>query len=209
MRDKSLGLAKLVIFGIIFGMLCTGLVYWRFPRFLCYAVYDVSESDLYQKENREMAPGTCLVEYFVPRYRYLTGVHIHVNQKRKEDSGNIVTGRLLDSKQRVLAQSGFAPEDEFFEFKFNRWVSTDEEYQMEIIFPEENGSPVITTFGPEDIGPDEHRALYMNGERSGEAIYAEYVYGTYSRKLLAFWFLVFFLGGMMIGDTVLYRKQQK
>lgn len=201
MRDKALGLIKILIFGIVIGVLCTWLVYWRLPQLLCYAVYDVCGSDLYQKEDREMDPGTYLVEHFVPRYRYLTGVYIHVNQN---DSGNIVIGRLLDSRQRVLAESGFAPGDEYF--KFDQWVSTEEEYQLEIMFPGGNGGAVTTTFGPEDIGPDEHRALYVNGERVGEAVYAEYIYGTYSRKLLAFWFLVLFLGGMMIGDTVLHRK---
>ena len=206
MRDKFIGLAKILIFGIAIGVLCTGLVYRCLPQYLCYVVYDVCESDLYQKENREMEPGAVLVEHFVPRYRYLTGICIHVDRKSSRGNGNIVIGRLLDSKQRVLAESSFAPEEPFFEFEFNRWVSTEEEYQLEIIFPEENGSAVMTTFGPEGIGPDEHRTLYVNGERTGEAVYAEYIYGTYSRKLLAFWFLIFFLGGMMIGDTVLHRK---
>ena len=209
MKDKLMGLTQMLIFGIVIGVLGTFLVYRQFPQFLCYTVYDVTQSDLNEKANHNMEPGTNLVEHFVPRNNYLMGVRIHVERDGIEEEENIVIGRLLNSDGKVLVESSFKPQDEFFEFEFDKWVDTEEQYQFEIFFPEENATAIATTFGPPDIGPDEHRALYIEGVCAEEAIYAEYVYGTYSRKLLAFWFLVFFLGGMMIGDSIFYKKNNK
>lgn len=47
--------------------------------------------------------------------------------------------------------------------------------------------------------------LSIDGSPSGKELYAEFIYGTYSRKLLAFWFIVLFTGGFMIGETILYK----
>lgn len=209
MRNKIIGLIQLLIFGMVIGVVGTCMVYRQFPQFLCYAVYDVKASDLYQKDNQEMAPGSSLTESFVPRYDYLTAVRIHVEREGIEEAENVVIGRLLNAEQKVLAESSFRPQDEFFEFEFNKWVDTEKEYKLEIVFPEENDTAIETTFGPADIGPDEHRALYVDGAYADAALYTEYVYGTYSKKLLAFWFLIFFLGGMMIGDAILYKKNKK
>ncbi len=209
MRDKIKGLIPLLIFGIVVSVVGTCIIYRQFPQFLCYAIYDVKASDLYESENRQMVPGDSLEECFIPRLDYLTAVRIHVERDGIEEADNIVIGRLLDSKQKVLAEADFAPQDEFFEFEFHKWVDTKEEYKLQIVFPEENATAVATTFGPADIGPDEHRTLYVNGVQDDSAIYTEYVYGTYSKKLLAFWLLIFFLGGMMIGDAVLYKKNNK
>ena len=209
MRDTIWGLTRIVMTGLIMAALGTGIVYWKLPQFLCYAVYDVKQSDLYQKEERGLEPGTKLQEYFVPTNRYLKAVRIHVDRASSKGQNNIIRGRLLDSKQKRLASASFMPEDEFFQFKFNTWVNTEREYQLQIDFPAENGSAVVTTFGPGDIGPEEHRKLYINGEQAEDAVYAEYVYGTYSKKLLVFWMLIFFLGGMAAGDAFFSEKQTK
>lgn len=205
MKKRAYGLAVILIFGMVTAGICTGILYRCFPQFLCYAVYDVCASDLYQREDRLMEPGSSLVEAFVPRYPYLTGIRIQVDRAGSGDHGNVIIGRLLDPGRKTLAESRFAPEDAFFEFRFDRWVRVGEEYRLEVIFPEENKTAVPTTFGPKDIGPEEHRALYIDGEKAGQAVYAEYIYGTYSKKLLAFWFFVFFLGGTLLGDTVWSR----
>lgn len=209
MKEKMIGLTRIMIMGIALGVLGTFLVYWQFPQFLCYTVHDTSQSDLYQKISHEMEPGTNLVEHFVPRNKYLTAVRIHVKREENEGEEDIIIGRLLNAEKQVLAESSFRPQDEFFEFKFHKWVNTTKEYQMEIIFPKENSHAITTTFGPSDIGPSEHRALYIGDVCSEETIYAEYIYGSYSRKLLAFWFLIFFLGGIMIGDALFCKKNQK
>lgn len=209
MRDKIKGLIPLLIFGIVISVVGTCIIYRQFPQFLCYAIYDVKASDLYESGNRQMVPGDSLEESFVPGFDYLTAVRIHVERDGIEEADNIVIGRLINAKQKVLAEASFMPKDEFFEFEFDRWVDTGEEYKLQIVFPEDNATAITTTFGPADIGPDEHRALYVNGVQDDGAIYTEYVYGTYSKKLLAFWLLIFFLGGMMIGDAVFYKKNIK
>lgn len=202
MKNKWGKLALLTAGGLIFSILCTGIVYWYFPQYLCYAVYGVSEGDLYQSEEEKMVPGTLLTEYFVPCNRYLTGVAIGV---QREDNDNAVMGRLLDGQGKVLAEDQFALNDTDYRFLFDKWVKPGQQYQLEILFPESNQSAVILTFGPEGTGAGEHIGSYAGGEPLDEVPYISYIYGTYSRKLLAFWFSVLFLGGFMIGETILYK----
>lgn len=209
MKDKIKGLIPLLIFGIVVSVVGTCIIYRQFPQFLCYAIYDVRASDLYESRMRQMAPGDSVEESFVPSFDYLTAVRIHLDRDGIEDADNMVIGRLLDSEEKILAEDSFVPQDEFFEFEFHKWVDTEAEYKLQIVFPKENTTVIETTFGPADIGPDEHRSLYVNGVQDNGAIYTEYVYGTYSKKLLAFWLMIFFLGGMMTGDAILYKKNNK
>ena len=200
MKEKMFDLGKMFAFGLISAILCTCVIYFFFPQYLCYAVFAVNTSDLYQKEDRDIYPGAKFVEYFSPQSNYLTGIGINVLRENRED---VVVGRLLDDRQRVLAESQFTLQDVSYEFEFNKWVKPGERYLLEIVFPEENENAITTTFGPVDIGPNEHVALYVGDNQMEEALYTRYIYGTYSKKLLAFWFLVFFLCGMVVGETII------
>ncbi|MCM1065038.1 MAG: hypothetical protein NC420_11330 [Eubacterium sp.] len=202
MKNKWGKLALLMMGGLVFGILCTGIVYWCFPQYLCYAVYDVGEGDFYQPEEEKIAPGTLLTEYFVPCNRYLTGVGIGT---RREDKDNAVVGRLLDGQGKVLAEDQFTLRDVNYSFTFDKWVKPGQQYQLEILFPESNQDVVTVTFGPEGSGAGEHIGSYAGKNLMDKVPYIYYIYGTYSRKLLAFWFIVLFLGGFMIGETILYR----
>lgn len=198
MRSRLTELIKLFIFGVIIGGVCTCILYFIFPQFLCYTVYVVTGSNLSGIENREVNPGTCLVEEFTPQYNFLTGIIISV---RREDSNDIIVGKLYNDRQRLLAKDQFTLRDTSYEFGFYQWVTPGEKYRLEITFPEKNNNAVVTTFGSEDIGTLEHISFYIDGIQRQDAFYIQYVYGAYSRKLLAFWFLVFFLGGLSIWDT--------
>lgn len=202
MGNKWRNLFLLLAGGFIFGVIFTGIVYRFFPRYLCYAVYDASEGSLYQAKMEGMAPGERLTECFVPRFSYLTGVDVGVN---REDNDNVVIGRLLDPQGKIVAESRFTLRAADYTFSFHKWVEPGQRYQLEILFPEENRSAVMVTFGPEASGAGEHQSSYVDGEASDSIPFVRYVYGTYSRKLLAFWFMVLFLGGFMIGETILYK----
>lgn len=206
MRNRLTELIRLFMFGVIIGGICTCILYYIFPQFLCYTVYVVTESSLSEIENRAVNPGTCLAEDFTPQYNFLTGIIISV---RREDSDDIIVGKLYNDKQRLLAEDQFTLHDSSYEFGFYQWVTPGEMYRLEITFPEKNNNAVVTTFGSEDIGTLEHISFYIDGARRQDAFYIQYVYGAYSRKLLAFWFLAFFLSGISIGDTARFLLERR
>ncbi|MCM1551682.1 MAG: hypothetical protein NC092_03210, partial [Butyrivibrio sp.] len=170
------------------------------PQYLYYYVYDVSENDLYRTETQELLPGMQLTEQFIPRYRYLTGVTIGA---KRENSDNRLVGRLRNEQGRVIAESQFDLRDTDYTFTFDEWVKPEQQYQLEVLFPDDNPSPVTITFGPGDSAPNEHQMSYIGDTPSDDALYIRYIYGTYSRKLLAFWLIILFVGGFMIGETIL------
>lgn len=206
MRDKVIKGMLLSVSALLFGILLTGIVYRFFPQYLCYTVYDVSEGSLYQTKEMEIQPGMSLTEYFVPRNKYLMGISVGVV---REDNGNVVAERLLDDQGKLLKEYRFALSDPSYEFPFQKWVEPGRQYRLEILFPEENQSAVTIVSGPGDAGAAEHVASYMDGVSMDQTLVTGYIYGAYSRKLLAFWFIVFFLGGFMIGETVLYKLKLK
>lgn len=203
--NKMKQMSLLLIGGIVFSVLFTGIVYRFFPQYLCYTVYDVSEGDLYQKEEVEMYSGSQLAERFVSKNDYLIGVNIGV--KRGENDNKII-GRLLNDQGELMAEDSFSMRDASYEFLFQKWVEPGQEYQLEILLSEENQSAVIITFGPNDSAAAEHNTTYIDGILSDNALNVSYIYGTYSKKLLAFWLLVFFLCGFMIGETILYKYER-
>ncbi len=202
MRDKVIKGMLLSLTAFLFGILLTGIVYRFFPQYLCYTVYAVSGGSLYQTKEVEIQPGMSLTEYFIPQNKYLTGISVGVV---REDNGNVVTGRLLDDQGKLLKEYRFSLSDPFYEFPFQKWVEPGRQYRLEILFPEENQSAVKIVFGPSDVGAAEHVVSYIDGISMDQTPAIGYIYGAYSRKLLAFWFIVFFVGGFMIGETVLYK----
>lgn len=202
MRDKVKKGLLLSVTGFLFGVIFTGIVYRFFPQYLCYAVYGVSESDLYQKEELEMRPGMRLTECFVPQNRYLMKISVGAV---RGDSDGVLIGRLSDGQGKVLEECQFALPDLVYEFPFQTWVEPGQQYQLDILASEKNQSAVRIVLGPEDSGAAEHVSSYADGRAVDRVPAIGYIYGTYSRKLLAFWFIVFFLGGFMIGETVLYK----
>lgn len=206
MKNKMRKLTLLLIGGIVFSLLSTGIIYFFFSQYLCFIVYDVGESDLYKKEELEMYAGSQLMEHFVPWNDYLIGVNIGV---RREENDNEIIGRLWDNQGKMIAESSFSVRDVAYEFTFQKWVKPGQEYQLEILLSDENQSAVIITFGPNDSGAAEHGITYINGTPLDKALYVRYIYGTYSKKLLAFWLLVFFLCGFMIGETALSKYEKR
>lgn len=202
MKNSWKKLTLLAAGGMIFSALSTGIMYRFFPQYLCYAVYAVGRGNLYQPETREMTPGTSLTECFSPQFGFLTGISIGV---KREENDNTLIGRLLDDEGKVLAESYFTLKDTDYSFLFYKWVDPECQYKLQILFPESNQSAVMVTLGPGDSGTDGQMGLSIDGSPSGKELYAEFIYGTYSRKLLAFWFIVLFTGGFMIGETILYK----
>lgn len=213
MKNSLKILTGLMVFSLITALLGTFVVYRFFPQYLCYAVYDVHESNLYQKQDKAVEPGSLFSEYFTPQNSYLKSMVLNVSrtssqeEKEADDArgnlGDFVDGQLLDSSGKILAESKIMltdiQENTFCTFSFETWVDTGQQYQLSVSFPE---SPdLMITFGAEDSGPSEHNALMINGTESKDNLYLQYVYGSYSKKLLLFWFLILFLSAYLAGEN--------
>lgn len=192
--------------GILIGLCLTFLLYRCFPQFLCYAVYDVRESDLFEKQNEAVEPGTVYTLAFQPQHPYLAGIGINV---LREDSDDRIQARLYDDQGKLLGRSSFSLKDVSYQFSFGRWVSTEQEYYLEITYPPENEKAIETTFGPAGIGPQEQKSLSRNGAVQEQELYVSFIYNTYSKKLLAFWFLIFLLCGTMLSETIYEKRKEQ
>lgn len=213
MKSKLKGV--IVLFGVscAAALLCTLCIYKVFPQYLCYTVYDVSESDLYERESRRIAPGTVYTEQFTPRNSYLKSIAINLETVEKLiEKPESLEAVLSDEKGKTLEKAKVTPEYAkkavYCEFPVEKWVAPGKEYQFMIKFPEQ--TETIVTFGPADIGPEEHIRLISEEEEPDGSMYFKYVYGSYSKKLLVFWFLVFFVSACYIGEFFIDNgKQQK
>lgn len=221
MREKIgwKNMAALLLFAAVFAAAATGILYLCFPQFLYQLTYDVHESDLYEREVREVLPGTAFSEVFSPAQPFVKAIGLHVERESTDDE---IVGRLYDESGKLIAEDSFRLRNVEYAFDFRKRLDTDKIYQLDIIVPEYNENPVRFTFGPEDIGPGEHISFQNGGADAGtenadiqdrstqhtEILYMQYIYGTYSRKLLGLWVLVFALTGLMLGESllILYRS---
>ncbi len=208
MKNKIKNAILLCSGAAVFAILATIVLYQCFPQLLYTVVYDVRQSDLYEKDVIEVAPGTTYTEIFSPEQPFVQAIGIHVSRKATEDK---VIGRLYDEGGRLLGEDSFLLSDVDYQFAFKKKLDTAKTYRLEIIFAEDNENSLMVTFGPEGIGPSEHISFQnddQSSDRSAEEIlYMEYVYGTYSKKLLALWALVFFISGLVVGETVMSQAQ--
>lgn len=197
MREKMSwkSVAALLLFGAAFTVAATLILYLCFPQFLYQLVYDVHESDLYEREVREVPPGTVFTETFSPAQPFVKAIGLHVERKSTDDE---ITGKLYDESGRLIAEDSFRLRNVEYAFDFRERLDTDKTYRLEIIVSEHNENPVRLTFGPEGIGPGEHISFGSDGN----ILYMQYIYGTYSRKLLALWALVFAVAGLMLGESI-------
>lgn len=203
---------KLIIISGLVGLLCTYSLYAFCPRFLCYVVYDVRESDSALIENKTVEGNAQYTEYFKPVNSYIKSIYIHVKSaKAPEDTAERICGTLIDRNGKIVKESFYEIENAirnlYCEFPIEKWVEDGQEYQFVITFPD--CDDIEITFGPCEIGPDEHVRLLYNGEEIDENIFLRYSYGTYSKKLLAMWFLVFFISSYLLGESCIKRFRDR
>lgn len=197
--------AAMLLSAAVFTAAATLILYLCFPQFLYQLTYDVHESDLYEREVREVLPGTVFKETFSPAQPFVKAIGLHVERKSTDDE---IVGRLYDESGKLIAEDSFRLRNVEYAFHFRKRLDTDKTYQLEIVVSEHNENPVRLTFGPEDIGPGEH-VSFQSGGAAGEILYMQYIYGTYSKKLLGLWVLVFAVAGLMTVESllVLYRSK--
>lgn len=215
MKNKSRLLVGLLILSLASALAGTVVIYKFLPKYLFQSVYIVHESGIGgESELTKIEENTQYTEYFYPTEPYLKSIVLHMGSTGEEprnlDRNMTVNMKLLRDDGKVLAQSNLPLEAvgglAYQEFSLESWVGVGKEYRALITFPER--SDLHITASKEEIGPEEHSALLINGEKSEETLYMQYLYGTYSKKLLMLWFLVFFVGIFMIGEYGIYRIKE-
>ncbi len=203
MKNKLKDIIILCIASGVISVVCTLGVYYLFPQYLCYTTYDVHASDLQGKEEKSVA-GAEYVETFIPTSSYLKNIAISVTTDKSDESyEEYVVGKLTDASGKVIARDSCELSAgmslEYCEFNIEKWVTPGEEYQLLLDFPERED--VYVTFCAADAGPDEHVKL-EGGLSDAENMYMRYIYGTYSKKLLLIWAVVFFVGAYFLIEEV-------
>lgn len=203
MKNKIKDIIILCIVSGVISVIGTLGVYYLFPQYLCYAIYDVHASDLHGKEEKPVAGGE-YVETFIPTSPYLKNIAISVTtEKSDEIYEEYVVGKLTDASGKVIARDSCELSAgmslEYCEFTVEKWVTPGEEYQLWLDFPERED--VLVTFCVTDAGPAEHVSL-TGGLSDKENMYMRYTYGTYSKKLLAIWAVAFFVGAYFLIEEV-------
>lgn len=210
MKNKLIDIIILCIISGVISIACTWCVYNVFPQFLCYAVYDVHESNLQEKEDKPVS-GQEYVETFVPVNTYIKTIAISVTTEDNDDVyEDYIVGKLIDNNGKPLAQDEYEISPgmslEYCEFEFEKWVTSGEEYQFVLTFPERED--VLVTFCSADAGPVEHVSLQGGQQSDAENMYMRYVYGTYSKKLLAIWLLGFFIGAYFVVEQISHMLKE-
>lgn len=214
MREKISwkNMAVILLSAAVFTAAAMLILYLCFPQFLYQLTYDVHESDLYEREVREVLPGSVFTEVFTPAQPFVRAIGLHVERESTDDE---LVGRLYDESGKLIAEDSFRLRNVEYAFDFKKRLDTDKTYRLEILVSEHNANPVRLTFGSEDIGPEEH-VSFQSSESSAEErntddmagsaprteiLYMQYIYGTYSRKLLGLWVLVFAVAGLMTAES--------
>lgn len=190
-------LIKELIVAAIFTILATAFLYFIYPSALYRITYDVHESDLYEQSQASVSPGAVLRETFCPRSSYVRSIGIHVDYKNSTDT---LTGILYDSSGKRIARATLHK----MTFRFDKRLDTTKHYTLEIIASPQNQEDILLTFGPSGIGPSEH--ISFEGSKDARIPYTEYVYGTYSKKLLSAWLVCFFTIGLCLREVLLNKS---
>lgn len=197
---------KVLLIATLFMIFATLILVWACPKALYRLTYDVHTSDLYEKQEREIAPGSVLRETFRPQSSFIRSIGLHAARSTSPDSLQCI---LYNESGKSIARSSFCLQDETYAFTIDKRLDTSKQYVLEITAPTSNQETITLTFGPADIGPSEHisfEASYEVSPEDGEnqqLLYMEYIYGTYSKKLLAVWMLCFFTIGLFLGEQLL------
>lgn len=217
MKNNCRTLASLLIFSFVIALLGAAVLYKLFPESLFKIVYIVHESGGTEEERiiKNIQGNSQYIEYFHPEESYLKSIVLHMgclgDLSQDSNRNMTVNMKLLKNDGAVLTEKNLLLEAieglRFQEISVESFVETGQEYRVLITFPD-SGNLFITT-SMKEIGPGEHVRLMVNGEKSEETLYMQYIYGAYSRKLLMMWFLVFFATVFLIVERWFFIRRKQ
>lgn len=210
MKSNLLHIAKLISISCVVGLFCTIGVYRFFPQYLCYNVYNASENDLYEKEDKLIESNEQYKEIFTPTADYIKCIEFYAKGESEKDS-QYVTGKLIDAAGKLIVECMCeikkSESGAYCTFDIEKWIEPGVQYQFIMDFSE--CSNLYVTFGPSGLAPVEHVKLLKGNEEVAQSMYLRYVYGCYSKKLLTMWFLAFFVCAYMLVEWIFDRGKEK
>ena len=169
----------------------TFVIYQFCPKLLCVVVHDVQATGQEAPCARDVAEESITVP-IVPTGRYLKNIAISVS--RKGEPSRLLA--VLEKDGRTVARENIALSEkmkkEYCRLDIEAWVKPGEEYQLTLSFPAEEATEGTTMTYSQDAGP-----------------YLQCVYGSYSKKLLALWAFVFFIGGFYLTNSIISKGNIK
>lgn len=190
---------------ILMGLSGMAISFYFFPKYICETVYMVNTSELEKQNWVEISEETSLSEEFIPKQKYLECINIHVGEN---EEGNLLLGKLTDENGKVLEEHTIEAESGFVEFKVQQWVSTEKKYTLFIAGHKGNKGGVPVTFGETVKGPIENISSWEGDVESKGTLWTQFVYHTYSRKLLVAWFLILFAISFLVIETIYIEKRR-
>lgn len=183
----------------ILALLFTCTCFYFFPQYICTTVYLVNASEVAGEDWKNIWEDSTFTEEFIPKQKYLTSIGFHVGEN---EEGNLLLGKLCDISGKVLAEHIVKAEKGFVTFEIQKWVDTDEKYTFSVTGHESNTGVVPITFGETVKGSEEHVLSWEDGIASRGNLWTQYVYSTYSKKLLLLWFAAFLVVSFWIMEIV-------
>lgn len=186
------------ISGVFITVLEMAICFFFFPKYICQTINIVNTSEIVEESWFKVSEKMSLSEEFNPNYQYLECINIHVGEN---EEGNLLLGRLTDEKGKVLEEHIMKAKKGFVSFQIQRWVSKEKKYVFLVEGCEGNKGEIPITFGETVVGSVEHISSWVGDDISKGVLWTQYVYHTYSKKLLLAWFFVFMTISFMILDT--------
>lgn len=180
-----------------------------FPQYLYYHIYDEHSSSL-ADEKLEILSDAEYVENFVPTCQYLKSIAIKpAYDELKEES--MIQYKLTDGEGNDVVKGAIllpkVMNTEYIVLKIEKGVIPGDTYSL--LFNVEGSESVEILCSKEQIGPQEHVNFCKDGVKQEINIFAKYTYGTYSKKLLLLWFVMFFSVSFMICESIISFKIKK
>lgn len=180
-----------------------------FPQYLYYHIYDEHSSSL-ADEKLEILSDAEYLENFVPTCQYLKSIAIKpAYDELKEET--MIQYKLTDGEGNDVVKGAIllpkVMNTEYIVLKIEKGVIPGDTYSL--LFNVEGSESVEILCSKEQIGPREHVSFCKDGVKQEINIFAKYTYGTYSKKLLLLWFVMFFSVSFMICESIISFKIKK
>lgn len=122
------------------------------------------------------------IEYFHPEESYLKSILLHMgclgDLSQDSDRNMTVNLKLLKNDSTILTEKNLLLESmkglRYQEISVESFVETGQEHRILITFPDCDN--LYITASLKEIGPGEHVRLTVNGEKSEETLYIQYIY---------------------------------
>ncbi len=143
MKNRAIKFAAYYLLTFLTAVLCVFVLYRFFPKYLCYSVYDVKESDSYALEEIQIQEGEAFELFFSPLNPYLKGVAIHIRKENTANNeyweGTEASAAWYEGDKAVGHSKVHVKYNGYVEFPLEKWVDTEKTYRLSVVFDGDAG----------------------------------------------------------------------